>query len=282
MEQIARAIERAKGGKVDATERPSAPSSSLSSRATDVTAAARAAKAPRLKLREVALDDATLEASRVIAHDIDNPMRKSIDILRTQVLQAMDEKEFQLLAVTSPRAGCGKTVTAINLALSVARQPGRAALLIDMDLQKPRIANYLGIESDHGLLSVLAGQLAPADAMIEAHVRNQRFLTLLTEDETPDSSVWMASQAMKTFLQNIRRDFPSHTVILDLPPMLMSDDVAAILPQIDCVLFVAAVGTSTMSDIQDCSRHLQSTDVVRIVVNKVPQPRATYSSERYY
>ena len=80
-------------------------------------------------------------------------------MLRTQVLQAMDQKNWQFLAITSPTAGCGKTVTAINLALSIARQPERSALLVDMDLQRPAVANYLGIKCRHGVRSILEGAL---------------------------------------------------------------------------------------------------------------------------
>jgi MinD-like ATPase involved in chromosome partitioning or flagellar assembly len=81
---------------------------------------------------------------------------------------------------------------------------------------------------------------------------------------------------MSKMLQDVRRDYPSRIVILDLPPLLSSDDVIAVLPQIDCVLLVTAVGTSTVSEVKQCNRHLQSSDVVRVVVNKVEEPRSKY------
>ena len=67
------------------------------------------------------------------------------DMLRTQVLQEMDKKSWQFLAVTSPTAACGKTVTACNLAMSIARLPERSVLLVDLDLRKPMVAEYLGV-----------------------------------------------------------------------------------------------------------------------------------------
>ena len=69
----------------------------------------------------------------------------------------------------------------------------------------------------------------------------------------------------------------SHTVILDMPPMLVSDEVITLLPRIDCVLLVAAVGTTTPAEIAECNRHLQAAEVVRLVVNKVPG-----TGNRYY
>ena len=76
----------------------------------------------------------------------------------------------------------------------------------------------------------------------------------------------------------LKKDYPSRTIILDLPPILTSDDVIAMLPQTDCVLLVAAVGTSKVAEIQECSKHLQSASVVRIMLNKV----AEVSTDYYY
>jgi Mrp family chromosome partitioning ATPase len=86
----------------------------------------------------------------------------------------------------------------------------------------------------------------------------------------------MSSRAMRTFIQDLRTNFRPYVVILDLPPMLVSDDVIAILPQIDCTLLVAAVGSTTVPEIEECGRHLQSTNLVRLVVNKVPESKRMY------
>jgi hypothetical protein len=58
--------------------------------------------------------------------------------------------------------------------------------------------------------------------------------------------------------------------------MLTGDDVLSLLPQIDCVLFVAAVGSTTVTEIKECNKHLQSTSVVRIVLNKVSETGPSY------
>jgi Mrp family chromosome partitioning ATPase len=90
------------------------------------------------QVREVRLNSAHLEGSRIVAHGASSEHGRYYDMLRTQVLQEMDKKSWQFLAVTSPTAACGKTVTACNLALSIARLPGRLVLLVDLDLRKPR------------------------------------------------------------------------------------------------------------------------------------------------
>lgn len=220
---------------------------------------------------EVALNLAHLEANRIIAHDRSDQRSRSFDMLRTQVLQSMDVKSWQLLAVTSPTPGCGKTLTAINLALSIARQPERSVLLVDADLEKPQVANYLGLRRKAGLLSLLNGQVGLQDALVHTSVGGYRLTVLPCEASTAHSSEHMTSRAMSKLLQEIKNENRARTIIFDMPPMLSGDNVISILPQIDCVLFVAAVGTTTVSEIKECNKHLQTSEVVRVVLNKASE-----------
>jgi protein-tyrosine kinase len=227
-------------------------------------------------IRERVLDRSHLDAKRVIAHDEKDPRARSFDMLRTQVLQTMDQRGWRVLGVTSPTPNCGKTVTAVNLAFSIARQPDRSVVLIDLDLQKPQVANTLGFNVESGLLAVLQGQLDLPSAVVAARAGNYHAMVLPTEGPIPDSSAWIASRAMSVMLQGIKGDYQSSTLIVDLPPMLVSDDVIALLPQLDCVLLVAATGKSTRAEIEECNRHLQSTEVVRLVLNKAPERTRSY------
>jgi Mrp family chromosome partitioning ATPase len=222
-------------------------------------------------IEQVALNLAHLEAYRIIAHDRTDLRSRSFDMLRTQVLQSMDLKSWQLLAVTSPTPSCGKTFTSINLALSIARQPERSVLLVDMDIEKPQVANYLGLKCETGLLSVLGGQVPLQNALVQASVGGYRLTVLPCEISAAHSSEYMASRAMSTLLHKLKNADRSQVIIFDMPPILAGDSVISILPQIDCVLFVAAVGTTTASEIKECNKHLQTSAVVRVVLNKVSE-----------
>lgn len=217
---------------------------------------------------EVELRHSHLEKERIVAHDNTNPRSRAFDMLRTQILQSMDLKEWQILGVTSATPGCGKTHTAINLAMSVARQHERSVLLVDLDLQKPQVANRLNIRSEDGVLSVLEGHAGIANAVTRVRIGNLRLNVLPCEKPTSHSSEWMASGALAALLRELRQADRSRIIILDLPPVLIGDDVLSILPQLDCVLFVAAVGLSSVSEIKECNKHLQATTVVRIALNK--------------
>jgi Mrp family chromosome partitioning ATPase len=152
--------------------------------------------------------------------------------------------------------------------MSIARQRERSVLLVDMDLQKPQVANRLHIRPEEGLLNVLEGQTNIANAITRVRVGNLRLNVVACERPTHHSSEWMASGAMAALLRELRQSDRSRIIILDLPPVLIGDDVLSILPHIDCVLFVAAVGASTIAEIKECNKHLQATSVIRIALNK--------------
>jgi protein-tyrosine kinase len=228
------------------------------------------------QIRDVRLNAAHIEAARIVAHDTSNLNGNYYDMLRTQVLQEMDKKSWQFLAVTSPTAGCGKTVTACNLAMSIARLSERSVLLVDLDLRKPTVAGYLGLGGNGGVLGVLEGRATLASTIIQASLGPNSFLVLPGSATSSNSSEWMASQTMSTLLQTIKRDFRSRIVIFDLPPMLLGDDVISILPRMDAALLVAGVGSTSVSDLKECQKHLQRTPVVRVVVNKATETAGSY------
>jgi len=234
------------------------------------------------RIKSIPLKASHLESMRVVTHNRHDSRARPYDVLRTQVLQSMDTNGWQFLAITSATPGCGKTVTSCNLALSIARLPERSVLLVDLDMRKPKIANYLGIKRDFGILSVLQGRQNLSDAIVQVGIDRQQLLVLPGE-QTNASSEWMASAALPTLLETIKREFRSRTVILDLPPILAGDDVLSILPHLQSVLLIAEAGSSTVSEITECTKHLKATPLVRVVVNKTTEsdPMAAYYYEYY-
>jgi len=275
MENIRQAVERAKGSRAAPSplEELAGPVITDTPLRSDLIAPSP----PKFQGKEMALDGAYLESKRIIAHDIKDPRARSFDMLRTQVLQTMEIKSWQSIGITSPTAGCGKTVISTNLAMSIARQ-NRPVLLVDLDLQKPQVANYLGLACREGVLSVLEGRARLAASIVEARINNQTVSVLPCERPTLNSSELLASRTMDDVMQQIKRDYKDCIVVFDLPPVLAGDDVITVLPQLDCVLFVAAVGTTTTSDLKESNKHLELASVVRFVLNKSGEMPATYYS----
>lgn len=228
------------------------------------------------EIEVIELDPTYLQSQRIVTFDGKDPRSRPFDILRTEVLRSMDLKGWKTLAVTSPTPSCGKTLTAVNLALSMARQPERQVCLIDLDLRKPQIGTYLGLNSRDGALGVLEERLELGSAIVRAQVGRSR-LEVLPTALSLNSSDLIGSTATKTLLQDVTEFAQSRIAIVDLPPLLGAHDVISILPHVDCVLFVAAVGTSKVSEIEECNKYLRATDVVRFVLNKAPESRRAYA-----
>jgi protein-tyrosine kinase len=202
MENIRQAVERAKGAPGDAEGRGNI---GITAHPQSAQLGSRPLAASDFELEEIELNPAHLESMRVIAHDKMDLRSRSFDMLRTQVLQSMDVKDWRLLGITSPTASCGKTLTAVNLALSIARQPERTVLLVDMDLQKPQVAKSLGLSCRQGLLSLLHGQSTLAEAVKCVRLGKVSFGVLPAEASTSGSSEWMASSCCATSAEHSRQ-----------------------------------------------------------------------------
>ena len=224
--------------------------------------------------REIELNSKLLQSQRIVCYDGKDQRSRPYDMLRTQVLQSMEANGWKVLGVTSPTPGCGKTLTAINLGFSVARQPDRSVVLMDLDLQRPRLSRYFGIATQNeGTLGVLRERAALRDVTMPIRAGNQGVVLIPTAG-TEESAELMSSRQMGNLLRDLRNDY--QIVILDLPPILSSDDVIALLPQIDCVLLIAAVGLTKASEVEECVRHLQSSQLIRVVLNKATDTDSTY------
>jgi Mrp family chromosome partitioning ATPase len=270
MENIRQAIERAKGRPEQQSGIGYEPPRQQTSHGFGV------ANESRGLTQEVELDFAYLQSRRIVAYDGKDQRSRSFDMLRTEVLRSMDLKGWKTLAVTSPTPSCGKTLIATNLALSMAREPERQVFLADLDLRKPQVAGCLGLKCGEGVLGVIEGRIDVDGATIRARAGSSRLEVLPTAPASNPSDL-VASRAMKTLLQDVTGHGQSRIAILDLPPLLTGHDVISILPQVDCVLLVAAVGTSTVSEIEECNKYLQATDLVRFVLNKAPESTTRYS-----
>ncbi|RFA29349.1 protein tyrosine kinase [Alkalilimnicola ehrlichii] len=216
--------------------------------------------------RVVTLDPTHLEKHRVVAFNKNDPSTVAFDRLRTQVLQKMDEKAWRTLAITSPNEGAGKTVVAINLAISIARQTGKTAMLVDFDLRRPKIAKYLGFDAERSLNEVLAGQATVADALINPGI--PRLVVLPTMRPEQLSAELLSSRVAESLIQELRNRYPDRIVIFDLPPLLNTDDALVALPQIDAALLIIGNGEVTEAELKDSYRCFTADRLLGTVLNK--------------
>jgi protein-tyrosine kinase len=207
-----------------------------------------------------------LDKNRIVAYNKNDPVSMNFDILRTHILQKMEEHGWRTLAITSPSAGAGKTVIAINLAMSIAQQTNKTSMLVDFDLRRPKIGAYLGIPMEKSLNDLLDGTAELADVLVNPDM--PRLVVLPTKNPVKRSSETLSSKKISDLIKDLRERYESRIVIFDLPPVLVTDDAIALLPQIDCVLMVVSNGMSTKQEIESSLRLLPAATLIGTVLNK--------------
>jgi protein-tyrosine kinase len=224
--------------------------------------------------RVVKLRKEHLEKNRIVAFDKSDPKCMTFDLLRTHILQKMQENGWRTLAITSPTPEAGKTVVAINLAMSIAQQTNKTAMLVDFDLRRPKVGAYLGIHMDKSLNDLLDGTAELQDVLVNPDI--PRLVVLPTKSAVKHSSETLSSKKTADLIKDLRERYYSRVVIFDLPPLLVTDDAIALLPQIDCVLMVVANGMSTKREIEDSLRFLPTENLIGTILNKAEVDQKAY------
>ena len=215
----------------------------------------------------VTLDALTLNANRIRGIDSSEPGEAAYKMLRTRVLQRMRSNSWQKLAITSPRANAGKTLTAINLAISLAHEPNQQVILVDLDLRIPMVGKYLGLDPKYSLADYFKQDVGIEKVLLKpTNVR--RLYVLPGVERLEHSSELLASHRMATLTQTLVSTSPSTIVIFDMPPLLEADDMLTFMPQVDALLFVVAQGETTRSDLEKSSDLFKEMSVLGTVLNK--------------
>jgi len=169
-------------------------------------------------------------------------------VLRTKLLQRIRESNENLLAVTSPRAGAGSTLTSINLAIALTMDVGHTVLLVDCNLTQPSVHAYFGIKPDYGLCDGLMDNVPLGEILINPGI--ERLVILPGGRPVARSSEMLMSPQMSGLVHELKHRYQSRIVIFDLPPMFPSDDALAFLPSVDSALLVVEAGKSTTDEVR--------------------------------
>jgi capsular exopolysaccharide synthesis family protein len=184
--------------------------------------------------------------------------------LRTRIKQAENGRAIRAIAVTSPAKGDGKSLTAANLALTMAQEFQQRVLLVDADLRRPSVHHLFGISATPGLVDVLMGAAEVNQALVslpEYHV------TVLPAGVPPSHPAeLLGASSMRRALDTLRTRFDR--ILIDLPPVAPLADVHIVTPLVDSVLMIVRAGITPKPAIEQALSGLDGSKVLGLVLNE--------------
>jgi Mrp family chromosome partitioning ATPase len=168
-------------------------------------------------------------------------------------------------------------VTAINLAIAIGSKQGSRAMLVDLDFYRPSIARYLGLNEPPSVLDYFEGSKTLHEVTLRPDLPD--VLLVANERVSRRGAEFLTSPRADELIDRGLNEFNSRVIIFDISPLLGCDDAISFLPKVDCVLMVAASGSTRISEIKDAQRLLGKTNVVGSVLNKAP---AALAQRNYY
>ena len=208
-----------------------------------------------------------LQERRIISGLEKSEFTEAYKILRTQVFQRLRENGWNSLAVTSPGLNEGKTLTAINLAISLAMEVNYTVLLVDADLRHPSVHSYFGIEAEYGLSDYLTADKPLSELLIHPE-EIPGFVILPGGKPLANSAEMLNSPKMVRLVEELKARYSSRIILFDLPPLLGAADTLAFSPHVDAALLVIEEGKTKAEDVKRAMGLLQGTSVIGTVLNK--------------
>lgn len=179
--------------------------------------------------------DSKIDPRIVAFYDSKSSVAEQYRILRTNLAAINSKTPIKAITITSSIHGEGKTITAINMAISMAHDLGKKSiLLVDADLRRSRISKYLGVSAELGLSDLLSDGASIDEALLNIGIDN---LTILPAGKTPQNPAeLLGSQKMRNLINLAKTKYDY--IIFDTPPVVPVTDAGLVGAQTDGVIMV--------------------------------------------
>ncbi len=218
------------------------------------------------------------QAAKVLPNAAKSVVVEQYRRLRTKVLQEQEMKPFRSLVITSAGPQEGKTVTALNLALSLAMLPNYKVLLVDGDLRRGALAHYLGVADCAGLSDVIAGTAKLEDIILKFDDIGVHFI--VRGKSTLPAAELLCSEELARQLGKMTEAYD--LVIVDTPPVTLVTDTQLIASKCDAVLVVARAFTTTRKALEKAMQELSALRVIGAILNSGTRAQVYRRYTGYY
>jgi exopolysaccharide/PEP-CTERM locus tyrosine autokinase len=210
-----------------------------------------------------------------------SPAAEEYRKLKAMVIKlTQQDSRKTVIMVTSSNSGEGKSLTAVNLAISLAQEVNHSALLIDADLRRPSLAAYLDLATGSGLAECLRDGVEASSVIIDTGVPKLGILPAGKSIQNPVEL--LSSPKMKMLVHELKRQYAEGYIVIDTPPILPFAETQVLSMLADGVLLVVKEGVTTMKDMQDSLDLLKGTRVLGVAFNEVSVAAMSNRHRHYY
>lgn len=225
--------------------------------------------------KAIELDLDKLAKNRCVSLYPDAPEAEFYKVVRTNIQHRTRENNWNTIMITSVQAGEGKTLTAVNLAITFAKEYDQTVLLVDCDMKRQNVRQLLNISSEKGIVDYLVDDFPLKDLIIWPGIEK---LTLISGGKTmANSAELLGSPRMKAFVREIKNRYDDRYIIFDTPPVLGPADAIAFAPFVDCILMVVEEGRTSIKNVNEALGMIPKEKFLGFVLN-----RRTSLMQKYY
>lgn len=218
------------------------------------------------KSRHASLDSDKMACNRCIGIFHSSPYLGAYKVLRARIRGLMQVKGWKTIMITSPMPGEGKTLTAVNLALTYAKEFDQTVLLVDCDFHQQDVHKYMGINSDKGLVDYLVHETPLSDIIVWPGISK---MTLISGGTTVrESTEIIGSARMRGLVEGVKGRYPDRIVIFDTPPVLTGADAIVFAAQVDSIVMVIEHGKTSQKDVSKALELIPKEKFLGFILNR--------------
>jgi protein-tyrosine kinase len=214
----------------------------------------------------VNVDPYVFKKNKIVSFFHEDEVADQIKILRTQVLDRMKEIGGNSLLVTSANSSEGKSLIALNLAISISQEPNRPVLFVETDMRTSSLHRYFGMEMKKGLADYLLKEAEIPDILLNPGI--ERLVILPGGRFLQTSAELLGSPRMESLVKEMKARYPERFIIFDGSSLLSFADSLMFSRFIDGILLVVEAEKTPRKDIKRCFELLKDKTLIGTVLNK--------------
>lgn len=198
-------------------------------------------------------------------------------LLRSRLQNRLKQNNWFSLAIASPSQSDGKSITSLNLAVSIAREKQKPVYLLDLDMRNPSICRFLGVRDIRPLPDYFQGKARAEEVLFQTNLPN--FIIAGALEPADNASELLAGPRLGELLTHIRFRSPNAFVLVDLPPVNVTDEALLVGPRVDAFLMVVSEGKTERKNLAQALITLGEFTVAGVVVNRSSDSQTTEYSK---